>query len=327
MRLVRMAALLAAALVTIACGAGARTAETMPGPTNDNRADKKADKKMKMILDTDIGDDIDDAYALALIATRPNVQLLGVTTAFGQTHERAEVAAKLLKAMGRTDVPVYAGRRGPSQIREQYAWAKGYSAPHLKSGEAVEFLRQTVERYPGEVTLVAIGPLTNLGDLLTKYPETKSKIKRIVIMGGAVHVGYNNAEPPVVEWNIKCDPAAAKRVYGSGVPLVMAGLEVTTMMKLEADRQKRLYAYGTPMTDALAALTALWGGGVPTLFDPVAVAYAVGEAHCEAESGHVVVDDDGMTRLTDGPANCTVLVRPQKDAFLDWYVEALRPAH
>ena len=158
-----------------------------------------------------------------------------------------------------------------------------------------------------------------MGDLLTRYPDTKSKIKRIVIMGGAVHTGYNPNAAPTPEWNIKCDPIAARVVYESGVPLTMAGLEVTTMLKFDVERQKHLFALGTPATDALAALTILWGNGVPTLYDPMAVAWALGGAFCETEQRHVVVDDDGMTRITDGPPNVTVLIKPQKDAFLDWY--------
>ncbi len=279
----------------------------------------------KVILDTDIGDDVDDAYALALIATLPKVKLLGVTTAFGETTKRAELAAKLLRTIGRSDVPVYAGRQGEFPIKRQYEWAKGFRSRSLRSGEAVDFMRREIERAPGEVTLIAIGPLTNLGDLLTRYPDVKSKIKQVVIMGGAVYVGYNNQAPPTPEWNIKCDPAAARIVYDGGVPLVMAGLEATTMLQLDAERQKRLFGYGTPMTDALAALTILWGHTTPTLYDPMAVAYALGHRFCESEQRRVVVEDDGMTRITEGTPNVTVLINPQKEVFLDWYVASLAP--
>src|SRR5687768_9898999 len=86
----------------------------------------------KVILDTDIGDDVDDAYALALLTSLPNARILGVTTAFGQTAERAEVAAKLLSVMGRKDIPVYAGRRGEAEIRRQYEWARGFRSAAIK---------------------------------------------------------------------------------------------------------------------------------------------------------------------------------------------------
>lgn len=279
----------------------------------------------QVILDTDIGDDIDDAYALVLLTSLPNVQLLGVTTTYGQTRERAEIAAKLLHRLGRDDVPVYAGRRGAAEVAAQYQWARGFQSKSIQDEPAVDFLKRAIEKAPGAVILIGIGALTNYGDLLTRYPEVKAKIKRIVIMGGAVHVGYNNQAPPTPEWNIKCDVTAARTVYSSGIPLVMAGLEVTTMMQLDEARRKKIYAYGTPGTDALAALTALWGGGTPTLYDAVAVAYALGFSFSASEQQSIVVEDDGLTRIGPGPATVTVLVNPQKDAFLDWYVEALKP--
>src|SRR5687768_3927700 len=113
----------------------------------------------KVIFDTDIGDDIDDAYALVQVASAPNVQLLGVTTAFGQTGERAVLAAKLLHVMGRDDVSVYAGRRGPAEIRRQYDWARGYQSRAIQEEAAVDFMRREIERAPGEITLIAVGPL------------------------------------------------------------------------------------------------------------------------------------------------------------------------
>jgi inosine-uridine nucleoside N-ribohydrolase len=285
----------------------------------------KAPPAPLFILDTDIGDDIDDAYALALLASRRDVKLLGVTTAFGQTRERAELAARFLTVMGRGDVPVYAGRRGPAEIRRQYEWARGFRSRNLKAGDAVSFLKEQVERRPGQVTLVAIGPLTNIGDLLTRHPETRAGIKQIIIMGGSVRVGYNNQPPPVPEWNIKCDPRAARAVFTSGVPLTMAGLEVTTMMQLDAERRKRITGYGSRMTDALSALTDLWGNDVPTLFDVVAAAHALGQRFSESERLRVEVDESGLTRIVPGTPNVTVLVRPRKEAFLDWYVKALAP--
>ena len=279
--------------------------------------------QIKIVLDTDIGDDIDDAYALAVLIAQKNVNLIGVTTAFGETEKRAQVAAKLLKVMGHGAIPVYAGRPNGNKIREQYAWAKDFQSRSIKKEPAIEFLRKSIEKNLGEVTIVAIGALTNLADLFTKYPEVKSKIKQIVIMGGAVYTCYNNQAPPVIEWNIRCDPPAAKMVYESGVPLTMAGLEATTMMHFSIEHQKRLYAHGTPTTDALAALTILWGNNVPTLFDGVAVAWAAGVRFCDSELRHVEVTLDGMTRFGEGKPNVTVLIHPQKEAFLEWNVKTL----
>ena len=278
----------------------------------------------KVILDTDIADDIDDAYALTLLASAPTVKLLGVTTAFGETGKRAQVAAKLLAALGRGDVPVYAGRKRARAIGRQGDWARSFKSPALRPEDAVLFLKTQIDSAPGQITLVGIGPLTNLGDLLTRYPEVKPKIRGIVLMAGSVYTGYNGSAPAVPEWNIYNDPVAARVVFTSGVPLVMAGLEVTTMLHLDAARQKRLFADGAAGTDALAALTNLWGGGTPTLFDVAAVAYVLGHSFCDEERDHVVVDDTGTTRITDGPPNVMVLIHPHPNLFLDWCVSTLR---
>lgn len=277
----------------------------------------------KVILDTDIADDIDDVYALALLASSPDVHLLGVTTTWGETHKRAQVAAKLLAVMKRHDVPIYAGREGNAKVGRQHDWARSFQSPTLHREDAVTFLKQQIDRAPGQITLIGIGPLVNLGDLVTRYPEVRPKIQRFVLMGGAAYVGYNNQAPPVPEWNIRCDPAAAHAVFTSGVPIVMAGLDVTTMMQLDAERQKRLFADGTPLSDALAALTNLWGSPTPVLYDVVAVAEALGHGFCDEERRHVEVTDDGQTRLTEGVPNVTVLVHPHREAFLDWYVTTL----
>jgi inosine-uridine nucleoside N-ribohydrolase len=115
-------------------------------------------------------------------------------------------------------------------------------------------------------------------------------------------------------------------VFQSGVPLTVAGLEVTTMMRLDEERQKRLFGYGTPVTDALAALTNLWGGHIPVLYDPFAVAYAAGYVFCDQEEQRVTVDDGGFTRIESGGVkNLTVLVRPRADEFLSWFVERFEP--
>lgn len=281
---------------------------------------------VKMILDTDIGDDVDDAYALALAVSLPEVKLLGVTTVHGETDKRAQLAAKLLSVLGRRDVPVCAGRANDHKIGPQYLWAQGFRSPAIRKMSAVEFMRREIERAPGEIVLVTIGALTNAGDLLRAHPEVAPKIKSIVMMGGAAFVGYNNQPPATPEYNIRCDPQAARTVFESGVPIVMAGLDATTMMQLDVERQKRLSAYGSRAGDALASLRLLWGNPIPILFDPVAVAYAAGHIFAEARPLRIRVEDDGLTRVVEGQPNAAVLVNPRKEAFLDWYVEALRRA-
>lgn len=279
--------------------------------------------KTKVILDTDIADDVDDAYALALVCSLPNADLLGCTTAHGDTPARARVAAKLLRVMGRGDVPVCAGRKGDQAIGRQGEWAATFRSPAIRTTPAVDFLKRQIDRYPGQVTLVTIGALTNAADLIEKYPATARKLRAICMMGGAAYVGYSEAPPVDIEWNIRCNIPAAQSVWRSGIPIIMAGLDVTTMMKLDAEMQKRLFAAGTPTTDALAALTNLWGNSIPTLFDPVAVAWALGHHFSDSEERRIEVTDDGKTAIVEGAPNTTVLVRPRRAEFMEWYVKTV----
>ena len=282
--------------------------------------------QQKVIFDTDIADDIDDAYALGLLLQIPNVKLLGVTTPFGDTVGRAKVAAKFLSAFGRSDVPVFSGRSSSVPHREQFAWATNYSGKSLKTEPAIEFMKREIDRAPNQITIIAVGPLTNIGDLITKYPEVKSKIQRVVIMGGSFYVGYNNQPPINAEWNIRCDPSAARALFHSGISVVCAGLEVTTMMQFDLERQHKLTAYNTKGIRAINELKQLWGAdGTPTLFDPVAVAWATGFKFGREESVHLDVDDQGVTGITEGTPKVSILVEPKKEEFLLWYGAMFAP--
>ena len=175
----------------------------------------------------------------------------------------------------------------------------------------------------GELTLVPVGPLTNIADLLRKHPDCKPWIKRIVVMGGAVRVGYNLKPPPIPEWNIKSDVKAAQAVFASGVPLVVAPLDATANLRLEAAPRRRLWSTGTPLTNELHALYKLWDKKTPILFDPVAVALCFTEKFCTMEELRLEVDDKGVTRSVKGKPNARVATATRRDEFLTWYVDRI----
>ncbi|MGD9519997.1 MAG: nucleoside hydrolase [Armatimonadota bacterium] len=276
-------------------------------------------KAIPIILDTDIGDDVDDAYALVLAAKWEAVDLVAVTCAFGPTLSRARLASKLLGILGRGEVPVYAAddREGENG---QLNWAAGhtYEAPSETAPEAL--VRLARER-PGELTLVPIGPLSNVGRALELDPELGRRFKRIVLMGGLVDP---SARPdfPQAEWNIRCDPAAARRVFQSGAELVMVGLDVTLQVRLEEPWMKRLEAADKPCTRALMELTALWGHGVPTLHDPLALS-CVERQFCRMKPLRVEIADDGRTLVELGEANVMAAVEVDAEGFLDWYTATI----
>src|SRR5262249_6678226 len=149
-------------------------------------------------------------------------------------------------------------------------------------------------------------PLTNVAELPTRHPDCKPWIKRIVLMGGSVRVGYNDRPPPDDEWNIKSDVAAARTVFTSGVPLLVAPLDATTSVKLDPALRKRISDADTPLTRPLDTLYRLWGKPTPTLFDPVAVALCFDEQWCKIEERRLEVDDKGYTRVREGKPNARV---------------------
>ena len=148
-------------------------------------------QRQKVIIDTDIGDDIDDAYALTLALHSPEFEILGVTTAWGDTALRAQLAARLLAAAGAKQDSRPAGVPTHSKSDfSQRAWAT--AGPASAHGNAVDFLLAQAKRYPHQITLIAIGPLTNLGAAIDRDPSAFRLFNRVVLMGGSIHCGYGN---------------------------------------------------------------------------------------------------------------------------------------
>jgi purine nucleosidase len=292
--------------------------------------DKPSAAKMPtpILLDTDIGSDVDDAFALGLIVASPELDLRGVTTVGSEPQKRARIVCRFLSAVGRRDIPVAAGAepQPKEEVNKQGGYAKHADVPRPVKESAVEFLYQQLKKRPGELTLLPIGPLTNIARLLREHPDCKPWIKRIILMGGSVHMGYNGKEPPEVEWNIKCDIAAAQTVFTSGVPLVVAPLDATTMLKLEGPLRRQLFKAKSPLTEQLRTLYQLWGQPTPTLFDPVAVMLCFDERLCTMKELRLEVDDKGMTRSVKGKENARVATAIRADDFLRWYVERVAAA-
>ena len=282
-----------------------------------------------VILDTDIGDDIDDAFALALAVHSPELKILGVTTTFGDTALRARLVDRYLTAVGRSDIPVAAGPASTAKnVLTQAAYAK--RSPQVQHADAVEFILSQIRRHPGEITLIAIGPLTNVQAAIERDADTFRKLKRVVLMGGSVYRGYDNAlnehlplalRKPDPEWNFLCDPAGAKALFAVGVPVFVMPLD-STQVHFPAQDLGKLFAHGSPLTDQLALLYHQWVAGndfhsaTPTLFDPVAVTYAIRPDLCPAKPVRLQIEDNGLSRPVDGPPNAQVCLQSDEAGFL-----------
>ena len=283
-----------------------------------------------VLLDTDIGDDIDDAFAVGLALASPEVKVVGISAAWGDTELRARLLDRLLQETGRSDIPVAAGppkhKTGEGAF-SQARWAE--RAPKRTHADAATMILNTVRQYPGAVTLIGLGPMTNLAEAFNRDPETFRRIKRIVVMGGSVRSGYlpNGSlgpAPPGPEYNIAMDPEAAQRVLASGVPFYVMPLD-STQLKLDEVKRQILFTRSTPLTDALTLLYEQWsaetGQQTPTMFDAVAVAYAIEPELCPATPLRIAFDADGRTREEKGKPNSWVCLHSSPDAFFRFYLQ------
>lgn len=301
----------------------------------------------KIVFDTDPGHD--DALALLLALASPEVEILGVTTVSGnQTLEKTTAnALKILEFVGRTDVPVHVGCERPL-VREQWAAAyvhgeSGLDGPDLPTpatapaeGHAIDFIARTLEDHDA-VTLVPVGPLTNIGLLLARYPGIEERIGRVVLMGGAIAEGNVT---PAAEFNIWADPEAAHRVFTSGVNVTMVGLDVTHRALMKRDHVERLRGAGRVGT-LVAQLYDFYHGHHERMYgwdgspvhDALAVAHVVRDDLLETAHRHVLVDtgpEPGRGRTyvdlwkrTGEEPNAHVGVDVDGAGFVDFLVERI----
>jgi len=302
------------------------------------------------ILDTDIGDDIDDAYALALVLRSPEIKLLGITTAYGDTDLRAKLVDRFLVSVCAGDVPVIAGApSSQSNVFTQAAYAHGTASAVCGTAQnanmqqrqhwdelskrhgAADFLLEQIKAHPGQITLIAIGPLNNIEAAIKQDPATFAELKRVVMMGGSIVRGYDDAKgkrPPDAEWNISRDPAGLRALLASGVPVFMMPLD-STQIHLDTKERELIFAHGSPLTDQLTLLYHQWKAGTeghweaPTLFDPVAVTYAIRPDLCPATAMRIEVDEKGFTRKVDGQPNAEVCLKSDEKGFLDLLLQRL----
>lgn len=265
----------------------------------------------KIILDTDIGSDIDDAVCLAYLLSQPECELLGITTVTGEAGRRAEIASAMCKVAGR-DIPIFPGAEKPLLVPQRQPAAQQAAAlnkwahsafPKPSAFEAIDFLRSTIRAYPGEVHLLTIGPLTNAGLLFAIDPEIAGLLKSLTLMAGRFL-------PPLgCEWNAIVDPHATAIVYGAPTPIHRSiGLDVTEKVQMEAGlvRQRFQAELLKPVLD-FAEVWFQRAGGI-TFHDPLAAVTLFDRQVCTFQPGTVTIDlsgaeTTGMTLWVPAAAN------------------------
>jgi len=283
----------------------------------------------RVIFDTDIGTDVDDLLALACLLGDPGIVLHGVTTVYGDVELRARMAQKLIQLRGVEGVPVCTGLRAPLLGLDPIFWlgweGSGllqpddvHSLPPFTSASAVGWLIEQVSALPGEITILAVGPLTNIAAAITVDPTFAAKIGRLVIMGGNI-----DARPfagGITEHNIRCDPEAAHVVLRSGAPIELVPLDVTLKTVIRQQDVDRIKAIGTPYHAAVADQVERYPlfakrGYQTYLHDPLA-ALAVSEpghfewhelsVHVELRGEHTRAMTVGLPPTADCPPNARV---------------------
>jgi purine nucleosidase len=265
-------------------------------------------KAKRIVLDTDIGTDADDALCLALALASPEIELVAVTTVTADAARRAAIARRLLDLAGRRDVPVHVGCERPITEGGAFLWLGDEGDFALAPGErlghagesAVDALVRLLRAEDG-LGVVAVGPLTNVATALEREPALAGRIARLTVMGGHVRrVAYGgHVFPPGVDYNLCSDPRASLAVLRAGIPTTLVTADVTLQTALTPDDVELIAAAGTEFHRVLAAAVRSWTPHMRRIFagmgatiapdnaaflhDPLALAAVYDESFCRFE--------------------------------------------
>jgi inosine-uridine nucleoside N-ribohydrolase len=337
-RTITLIAFFAILLSALACGARAASSASSPG-------------RIPVIYDTDICDDIDDTWALALLLQSPEFDVKLVTTAVGNTKSKAKTVAKFLEIAGRTDIPIGIGVQQSKGTHRQDAWAKDYklsSYPGKIYQDGVKALIDTIMNSRRKMKVVAVGPLPNIGEALDREPRIAEKAQ-FVGMHGSVRLGYGGSKEISAEYNVRADAGACHKAFTAPWPVTITPLDTCGLVRLKGEKYQKVYHKNSPLTRALMENYRAWqkeglrrsnkdlseaelnkradqkvGSSSSTLFDTVAIYLAMSTDLVKIEKLPIKVTDDGYTKIDEG-AKVIRCATEWKDlgAFEDYLVERL----
>ncbi|MGA2865573.1 MAG: nucleoside hydrolase [Verrucomicrobiota bacterium] len=309
----------------------------LPGWSAQSTADRKPTQPLPVILATDIGDDIDDTWALGLLLKCPELDLKLVVTEYGKAHYRARLLAKFLQATGHAGVPIAVGPDvEPRGEGGQAAWVKDYdlrSYPGKIHPEGVQALVETIMQSRKPVTLICIGPMPNVAAALAREPRI-AKRARFVGMDGSVRLGYGGSKTISAEWNVKAAVKAAQQVLSAPWDITITPLDTCGLVTLEGQRYRRLLEAIDPVASTIIQNYRLWSRSnnsqgeaerrSSVLFDTVAVYLAFSQLLCKMERLGLRVSDEGYTLLDDHAKRMNVATEWKSlDGYRDFLVNRL----
>lgn len=282
--------------------------------------------RIPVLLDTDPGSDIDDALVIGYLLKKKECELLGITTVTGPVEQRAAIAEVLCRAAGRKDVPIHCGRSdvlayGPGQPNCPH-YDSIASLPHRKDrkpNEAVDFLRRTIRSRPGEITLLAVGPMQNIALLFAVDPEIPSLLKEFVSMAGVFSLDIES------EWNCRSDPVATAIVaHAAPHRHYWVGLDVT--MQCSMAKEDCYRRFKGPLLELVLKMAGSWFEHSSKIIfhDPLAAAAVFNPGLCTFDQGKVAVNHEkGQTKFTPGEGTDFVATKVDSAAFFDQYFKTL----
>ena len=263
---------------------------------------------LKVLFDTDIGSDIDDAVALAYLLAQPRCELLGITTVSGQPTERAKLASAVCKTAGR-DIAIVPGNEnrldGPTRqpkVQQAQVLQNWDHDTDFSEQSATDFMAEVIRANPNEVVLLAVGPMTNVAELFSKHPDTAGLLKSLQLMCGRFTNSQSDA--PNAEWNAHCDPAAASVVYSTPAPgHTSLGLDVTNQVVMDSKEVRAHFQH--LLLQPVLEMSEVWFNERPQLkfHDPLAAVTLFDDSICGYEQGTAKVTrsdnrDDGTMEWT-----------------------------
>jgi inosine-uridine nucleoside N-ribohydrolase len=290
-----------------------------------------------VVLATDIGDDIDDTWALGFLLKCPELSLKLVMTEYGKSQYRSKLLGKFLEKTGHANVPIAVGPDAePRGEGSQAEWVKGYDLgayPGRVYSDGVGALVDVIMRSSQPITLICIGPMPNIAAALEREPQIAQRAN-FVGMDGSVRVGYGGAKTPSAEWNVKANPAAAKKGLSAGWDITITPLDTCGLVTLDGARYQKMLHSSDPVAATVMENYRIWSNAnktgaevekhSSTLFDTVAVYLAFSRQFCKMERLGLRVTDDGFTVTDDSAKQMNVATEwKDLDGFRDLLVNRL----
>jgi inosine-uridine nucleoside N-ribohydrolase len=300
-------------------------------------ADSPAPSPIPVILATDIGDDIDDTWALGFLLKSPELSLKLVATEYGKAPYRAKLLGKFLQRTGHGKIPIAVGPDvEPRGDGPQAEWVKDYdlsSYPGLVRSDGAGAIVEVIMHSPQPVTLICIGPMPNVAAALEREPRIARRA-RFVGMDGSVRLGYGGAKSPCAEWNVKADADAAKKGLSAGWDITITPLDTCGLVTLDGARYQQMLHSQDPVAATIVENYRIWSKAGKSgaaaerhssvLFDTVAVYLSFARQFCKMERLGIRVADDGFTIIDDRAKKMDVATEwNDLDGFRDLLVNRL----